>query len=150
MQNGGDGLAYPYFFDSEALAVWDQENMEEGWGECCSGVVTFSGHGALTVERPQVYTRYDVLGMLLFEYDGRPVQNRDLDKAKAFVRTFFAEGLPELYAVVLDAEHYGILATYLPGAAPFCLRKIWNDTTNDAGREQLNRWVQEARKAVLS
>jgi hypothetical protein len=32
IRNGGDGSAYPYFYESEELAEWDQEHLTEGWG----------------------------------------------------------------------------------------------------------------------
>ena len=37
VQNGGDGSAYPNFMESEALTVFDQDNADEGWGECDEG-----------------------------------------------------------------------------------------------------------------
>lgn len=37
VQNGGDGSAYPWFFTTQKLADWDQEHMDEGWGEPCTG-----------------------------------------------------------------------------------------------------------------
>ena len=41
IQNGGDGSAYPEFFESAELAEWDQENplYDEGWAEDCSGTL---------------------------------------------------------------------------------------------------------------
>ena len=44
IQNGGDGSAYPYWFLTEDHAERDQEDMDEGWGESCTGSVeTFEG-----------------------------------------------------------------------------------------------------------
>ena len=44
IQNGGDGSAYPYWFLTEDEAYNDQDSMEEGWGEPCTGSVeTFVG-----------------------------------------------------------------------------------------------------------
>ena len=40
VEDGGDGSAYPIFFDTEALAEWHQENLDKGWGEPCTGSVT--------------------------------------------------------------------------------------------------------------
>lgn len=37
--NGGDGSAYPIFMESKELVEFDQANMDEGWGEDCSGFV---------------------------------------------------------------------------------------------------------------
>ena len=39
VSNGGDGSAYPQFFETERLTEMDQELMEEGWGECCNGSI---------------------------------------------------------------------------------------------------------------
>lgn len=44
VQNGGDGSAYPAWFLTEKDANYDQETMDEGWGEYCTGCVeTFVG-----------------------------------------------------------------------------------------------------------
>ena len=37
--NGGDGSAYPQWFLTEDAAEQDQSDMEEGWGESCTGSV---------------------------------------------------------------------------------------------------------------
>jgi transcriptional regulator with XRE-family HTH domain len=39
IRNGGDGSAYPIWFLTEELAEKDQEEMDEGWGEPCIGMV---------------------------------------------------------------------------------------------------------------
>lgn len=44
IQNGGDGSAYPKWFLTSKDAERDQEQMDEGWGEDCSGSVqTYEG-----------------------------------------------------------------------------------------------------------
>lgn len=44
IQNGGDGSAYPDWFLTESESERDQEDMDEGWGEPCTGSVeTFIG-----------------------------------------------------------------------------------------------------------
>ena len=44
IQNGGDGSAYPTWFLTEEEAEIDQEHMDMGWGESCTGSVeTFVG-----------------------------------------------------------------------------------------------------------
>jgi hypothetical protein len=44
MRGGGDGSAYPKWFLTEDAAEADQESLEEGWGESCTGSVeTFEG-----------------------------------------------------------------------------------------------------------
>ncbi len=40
----GDGSAYPTWFLTEDESEFHQDNMYEGWGECCNGSVeTFIG-----------------------------------------------------------------------------------------------------------
>lgn len=39
IQNGGDGSAYPKYFLTQAEADNDQETMDEGWGEPCTGMI---------------------------------------------------------------------------------------------------------------
>lgn len=41
IQNCGDGSAYPKYFASEELARFDQDHMDEGWGEACHGNMVF-------------------------------------------------------------------------------------------------------------
>lgn len=44
IQNNGDGSAGLLWFESEADAQEDQDNLYEGWGESCLGSVeTFEG-----------------------------------------------------------------------------------------------------------
>ncbi len=43
VRNGGDGSAYPDFFESERLAEMDQELQFEGWGESCTGFLEIEG-----------------------------------------------------------------------------------------------------------
>ncbi len=42
IQNCGDGSAYPKYFESEKLARFDQDHMDEGWGESCNGTIVFT------------------------------------------------------------------------------------------------------------
>ncbi len=40
----GDGSAYPRWFLTEEAANNDQDEMDPGWGECCTGMVeTYEG-----------------------------------------------------------------------------------------------------------
>ena len=44
IQNGGDGSAYLKWFLHEEEAEYDQENLDEGWGEPCMGSVETFEH----------------------------------------------------------------------------------------------------------
>jgi hypothetical protein len=44
IHDGGDGSAYPHWFLTEETAEYDQQQMENGWGESCIGSVeTYEG-----------------------------------------------------------------------------------------------------------
>lgn len=49
VQNGGDGSAYPIWMESEELAEWHQRNMDEGWGEPCTGYIEVQSDSKITV-----------------------------------------------------------------------------------------------------
>ena len=48
VQNGGDGSAYPSFFETKELAEWDQDNQDEGFGECCIGDIVIESESPIT------------------------------------------------------------------------------------------------------
>jgi hypothetical protein len=50
VSNGGDGSAYPQWFETRKLAEMDQELMEEGWGEPCTGSISFEGNNIKCLE----------------------------------------------------------------------------------------------------
>ena len=49
IQNDGAGAAYPRWFESEELARWDQDHMDEGWGESCDGYIEVQSDTKITV-----------------------------------------------------------------------------------------------------
>jgi len=50
VRNLGDGSAYPTFFESEELARIDQDYLDEGWGESCTGSLTIKHTGKISFE----------------------------------------------------------------------------------------------------
>jgi hypothetical protein len=54
VQNHGDGSAYPHWFESESLADIDQEYLDEGWGESCTGSITIEHDGPIKIVDPIV------------------------------------------------------------------------------------------------
>jgi len=83
ISNGGDGSAYPYWFESMELAEWDQEQMEEGWGEPCTESFTVEGDNLKFMETLNTKESY------FFEnyydwYDGG-----DDEKMVDFIERFF-------------------------------------------------------------
>jgi len=49
VRSGGDGSAYPFFFESKELAEIDQDFLDEGWGETCTGSITLQSDSPITV-----------------------------------------------------------------------------------------------------
>jgi hypothetical protein len=60
IQNGGDGSAYPRWFESEELAEWDQRHMDEGWGEPCCGYVEAQSDSEITFNE-EITTIEDII-----------------------------------------------------------------------------------------
>jgi hypothetical protein len=84
VRNGGDGSAYPTFMSSQALADYDQDNMDEGWGESCTGSITLKSESPITVE-DEIETPESYLINLI---------DNDDDKVDSFVKKFFPKGKP--------------------------------------------------------
>jgi len=96
VDNGGDGSAYPRFFDTEELAAWHQDHLYEGWGESCTGEVVVEGDN---LSCPELQTKEGhYLDMLL----------DDEDEVDEFVAQFFPDGLPEFMVGIVDDRYYGV------------------------------------------
>ncbi len=86
VHNGGDGSAYPYFYESYELCEWDQEHMDEGWGENCSGTIELAEKVEVITD---ITTKEQYLLDLIFEYDP------DEKLIKEFIEDFFPKGIPK-------------------------------------------------------
>jgi hypothetical protein len=49
VRNGGDGSAYPIFFEDELCTEIDQKLQTEGWGETCNGFLSIKHDGPIDV-----------------------------------------------------------------------------------------------------
>lgn len=85
--NGGDGSAYPHFMESEELCEWDQEHMDEGWGETCTGSFTLRSES-------DIFPVGDVQTKEVYFIDHYLRKSKSED-AKEFCDKFFPEGLPK-------------------------------------------------------
>jgi hypothetical protein len=102
VQNGGDGSAYPQFMESAELAEWDQEHMDEGWGEACTGSLRIIGDN---VEVPAITTALEYY----LEKDGywEEGYSMDEDPENSFIEKFFPNGgIPELKIVNIKKANY--------------------------------------------
>jgi len=98
--NGGDGSAYPIFLESEELARWDQDHMDEGWGEPCCGSLTIRVQHGSYLGCPDVVTE---LGYLVNHW--KDEYKYDVwDLLDEFKEDFFPDGVPEL-TIKMDPDH---------------------------------------------
>jgi hypothetical protein len=61
IQNGGDGSAFPEFFESEELCKIDQEYMDEGWGDPCLGCLTIEHNGPINIIDEKIYNVDEII-----------------------------------------------------------------------------------------
>lgn len=106
VENGGDGSAYPVFFDTKELAEWHQDHLYEGWGESCTGSIIVNGNNLSCPELQTAKGYY--LELLLNSIDDELIDKNELNK---FALKFFPNGLPK-FTVKIFSEHlppyYGI------------------------------------------
>lgn len=96
IQNGGDGSAYPVFFNTEELAEWDQDHLWEGWGESCCGSISFNSESPISCD-DKIYDEVDYF-----------LENYLFNKgkvAKEFIKQFFPKGLPTNFEVISDIPY---------------------------------------------
>lgn len=100
VQNGGDGSAYPTFMESEKLARFDQEHMSEGWGESCTGSISFESESPIKclsdIQTKEAY----FIENYCDDQDNYDSQEYDSERDK-FISQFFPNGLPK-FTVITD------------------------------------------------
>lgn len=95
VSNGGDGSAYPHWMESLELAEWDQDHMDEGWGESCTGSITISSQCDIEIKE-KVLTKEGYF-LKNYAYGFYP----DDDEAVEFINKFFPDGLP-VFDIIID------------------------------------------------
>lgn len=99
VQNGGDGSAYPRFMESKKLCEFDQEHMSEGWGESCTGSISFESDSPITCLDDIVTKESYFIDNYCDEYD-----NGKSKEQMEFVSKFFPNGLPKFTVKVEDTK----------------------------------------------
>jgi len=100
VQNGGDGSAYPQWMESKELIEWDQDHLDEGWAEPCTGSITFESESPISVKE-NIQT---AVGYLLEHTDAYG----EWEDAGEFLEEFFPDGFPKLTIKPLENERrYG-------------------------------------------
>lgn len=89
VQNGGDGSAYPRLMESKELAEFDQEHMDEGWGESCTGSITLESDTDIKcLDEVQSKEAY-FIDKYINAYSSVDEEEKD-----EFLAKFFPNGLP--------------------------------------------------------
>lgn len=86
VQNGGDGSAYPKLMSSQELADYDQENMDEGWGENCTGTFNLESDSPI-ICKDKITRPENFLIHLIQEGSEEQINN--------FIAKFFPSGKPK-------------------------------------------------------
>ena len=118
VSNGGDGSAYPNFFESEELAEWHQDHLEDGWGESCTGVIEVTSDSIITCG--SLETAQEVFDDMISEVSYYDVgANRWKDEMKdivEFISLFeveFPKGFEDkhlkTYRAFVEGKNLGIL-----------------------------------------
>jgi hypothetical protein len=84
IQNCGDGSASVTFCESEQLADFDQDE-DNGWGEPCTGSITFESDSPITVKEDIMTHAKYLLELIDAEND---------DKIVKFIEEFYPDGAP--------------------------------------------------------
>lgn len=82
VENCGDGSAYPQWMESEELAELDQDYMDEGWGESCTGCIVIEHEGSITIKN-KITTVDDMIDEIQSDYDGPDDEYFPIEKYNA-------------------------------------------------------------------
>jgi len=126
VKDGGDGSAYPEFFDSDELADWHQEHLDEGWGEPCTGVLEVEGDNITCAEARCKEAYYLEL-----------LDDRN-DNIEEFKADFFPDGVPKFEVVLLEnPKYYGVK---IQGEDRIVFKKFsYPGNTSEEGRIKLEK-----------
>ena len=96
--DGGDGSAYPQFYESKELASWDEEIHEPRWGEPSTSKIVLESDSPITHNlNPETKEAY-----LIDKYlDG---YNANKNEQTKFIEKFFPDGLPA-FSVMTEVIH---------------------------------------------
>lgn len=130
VSNGGDGSAYPHFFESEVLANIHQEYQSEGWGESCTGDLEIPECDVALL--PDVDTKESCLFEMIKNLEGKSLNGEDY--RDDFIALF--SKVPQIINIVKDTYWYVYFNT---GTKP---AKYWN-YGNKKTQEDLQDLIDE-------
>ncbi len=94
IQNNGNGSASSKFMDSRELAEWDQDHLDEGWGDESWGELDMVSATPITVEKVM-----STIGYYIWKETDEYWTYTDRDE---FESKFFPSGLPKFEARMLE------------------------------------------------
>lgn len=96
IRSGGDGSANATLMESQELADWDQDHLDEGWGESCTESISLESDSPIIV-LDEIVSKESYLWDM--------IENDEKDKTiKEFITEFFPNGVPECNIVVSDSK----------------------------------------------
>lgn len=91
--DGGDGSAYPQFYESEELAKWDEEIHDPRWGEPSTGEIVLESDSPITHNLDLTTKEAYLINTYLEAY------GPDRDEQQEFIEKFFPDGLPKFSVI---------------------------------------------------
>jgi len=128
VEDGGDGSAYPRWFETEELAEWHQNHLDDGWGEPCTGDITVEGNNLICTELRSKEGYY--LELLLGGYEDEN-QSKEREEFKA---EFFPDGPPEFTVKISRTNYYGV---YVEGKLAYEQFAYPEKKANEKGAKKL-------------
>lgn len=102
IQNNGDGSVSIRWYDSQELAEWDEEHMDEGWGEPCNGSISVAHNGNVRL----LENVYNPISYLL---DKASYSGMSRAEVKEFVDQFLPNGIGKLELIKRDDNYFDLL-----------------------------------------
>ena len=96
--NGGDGSAYPSFFESKELAEWDEEHDGSWWAESSVGDISFESDSPIVCVDEIITKEAYFIDKYLEDYSDE-TEERD-----EFLQKFFPNGFPKCTSTVEKLE----------------------------------------------
>ncbi|MEK0324961.1 MAG: hypothetical protein QQN63_04590 [Nitrosopumilus sp.] len=128
VQNCGDGSAYPWFFTTEELSEWDQEHMEDGWGEMCVGDLEI-GPGPC----PEAMDAVSYWLRMIDE--GHEIW----DLRDEYLEKFFPDGLPHFHVAIIDKNFYSINVNNIQKGKGFQHPGLTSEVKRSKFQDKLNK-----------
>lgn len=110
IRSGGDGSANAILMESQELCDWDQDHLDEGWGESCTNTIRLESDSPIKL-LDEVVTKESYLWDMINDGEEMKDTHEEDDDGydynpggpdlKGFIKEFFPSGTP----IVTVVEH---------------------------------------------